>query len=184
MYRVGQRFGSAHIANILAGSTSKSIRERNHHTLSTFGIIIDYSAYDIRMLLYELIQLGYLHQSDDQYAIVQLTPQSKAVLQGKQKVVLTVIEKQPFPALSKKREDTTYDTVLFEKLRTLRKRLADEKNVPPYVIFADTALKDMTVKSPKNEQEFATVYGVGKEKLKKYSKVFLQEIATYNTDKN
>lgn len=183
VYRVEQRFGAAHIANILAGSKSKGILEKNHHLLSTFNIIQDYSPYDIKMFIYELIQLGYLTQSDDQYGIIHLTTKSKKVLQGKEEVYFTLVETQDMAPARKDFEDRT-DKNLFERLRRLRKRLADEKNVPPYVIFADTSLKDMATNLPENETDFAKIYGVGKEKLKKYSAVFLEEIAKYSKEKD
>lgn len=182
VYRVDQRFGASHIANILAGSQSKNMVEKKHHLLSTFNIINDYNAYDIKTFIYELVQLGYLTQSDDQYGILQFTEKSKSVLLGKEKVNLTIIEKQPIPEL-KQKEDILLDSNLFEKLRVLRKRLADEKNVPPYVIFSDKSLKDMSASLPQNTEQFSKIYGVGKEKLKTYASVFLQEIAHYALEK-
>lgn len=175
VYRVDQRFGASHIANILAGSQSKSIIEKNHHLLSTFNIINDYNAYEIKMFMYELLNLGYLKQTDDQYGILSFTEKSKGVLLGKETVLLTVIEKQDIP-VSKKKDEEIVDQDLFAKLRVLRKRLADEKNVPPYVIFSDASLKDMVKNLPQNEAQFSEIYGVGKEKLKRYSKIFLEEI--------
>lgn len=177
VYRVHERFGINHIAGILTGSSSQKILERRHNLLSTYDIIKDYSAPDVKFFIYELISRGYLIQTDDQYAILSLTPKSMPVLKGTAPVFLSKREPSPTAALS--REEVSFDQELFERLRRLRKRLADEKHVPPYVIFADTSLKAMASLLPQDLQAFSQVYGVGDEKLKRYGAVFLEEITAY-----
>ncbi|MGH7203150.1 MAG: DNA helicase RecQ [Candidatus Levyibacteriota bacterium] len=183
VYRTGQRFGVGHIVGVLAGSKEKNILHLGHEKLSTYGIIKDYDRSDIKTFIYELLQLGYLKQSDDQYVVLSLTEKSKAVLQKKENVVLTkpeerAIRTQELDDASKK------DTRLFNLLRALRKQIADKQNVPPYIIFADTALKDMATYFPHTEEQFSHMYGVGEEKLKHYAKPFLKEIQTYCREYN
>ena len=181
VYRVQERFGTSHIIHILTGSQSQKVLQYGHDKLSTYGIIQDHPPGDIKMYLYELIHMGYLTQTQDQYAIVHLTPKSKAVLQGKEKVVLT---KPPLrlPKQDKKSQNkttTTSDPELFQRLRALRKRLADEKNVPPYVIFSDASLKEMITFLPQTTEEFAEIKGVGAQKLEHFGPIFLKEIRHY-----
>lgn len=182
IYRTNQRFGVSHIVKILVGSKDKNVLGYNHHLLSTYGIIEDYDRGDVKTFIYELIQQGYIRQSEDQFGILFLTPKSAAVLKGKEKVLLT----KPAERLIRKTEmatgiagDTQMDNQLFNRLRALRKHIADEQNVPPYVIFADTSLKDMAGYFPQSEEDFSQMYGVGAEKLKKYGKIFLGEIIAY-----
>lgn len=181
VYRVQERFGITHIINILTGSKAQKIVQYNHHLLTTYDIVKDHPASNLKMYLYELIHLGYLTQTQDQYAIVRLTPKSKAVLQGKEKVLLTKPQERLIKQMKQsKREQTgTANPELFQQLRVLRKRLADKKNVPPYVIFSDTSLKEMASSLPKTLEEFAEIKGVGAQKLQLYGPLFLKEIQEF-----
>jgi ATP-dependent DNA helicase RecQ len=180
VYRVQERFGIIQIISILTGSKSEKVLQRNHHLLSTYNILSEYSMDDVKLFVYELIQLGYLSQTADQYVMLSLTPKSIPVLKGKQAVELTKPEvKIAAPTLMN--QDSQMDKTLFEQLRTLRKKLAEEKDVPPYVVFADVSLKEMATYFPQNEQQFARIYGVGEEKLKRYGDNFLEEIRSYCT---
>lgn len=178
VYRVEQRFGINHIVDILKGSTTEKITQWRHQDLSTYGIVDEYSESDLKMFIYELIHLGFLKRSDDQYGIVSLTPKSKSVLIGKEPVLLTKA-KEVITVSRLSTQDSQIDNTLFEKLRVLRKDLADKLHVPPYVIFSDASLKEMTVEYPTDEDAFEKIHGVGKEKLKKYGKLFTQVIKEY-----
>lgn len=178
IYRTHQRFGVNHITGVLTGSKAQGIISRNHHLLSTYGIVTDYDRSDLRTFIYELINLGLIKQSNDLYATLSLTNKSSAVLKGNEKVILTKPEMKVI--ITKKEEaETSYDKMLFNKLRTLRKQIADKQNVPPYIIFSDKSLKEMSVYFPQNEDQFSQISGVGEEKLYKYSKSFLREIIDY-----
>jgi ATP-dependent DNA helicase RecQ len=178
VYRVEQKFGINHIVDVLKGSMTEKIRQWHHHELSTFGIALEYSEPDLKKFIYELMHLGYLSRSDDQYAIVRLTQESKAVLLGQKTVFLTKPQ-EIMPVSRIATQDSQIDDKLFEKLRILRKQLAEKAHVPPYIVFSDAVLKEMTVYYPRDESAFAQIRGVGKEKLKKYGKVFIEEIKTY-----
>lgn len=178
VYRVQERFGMNHVIHILTGSASQKVLERNHHRLSTYNIITDYSISDVKLYIHELIYQGYLKTSDDKYSLLMLTPRSAAVLKGKEKVFLT--KREPSIATpSLIHQDAQFEKELFEQLRRLRKQIADQKHVPPYVIFADKSLKEMASFFPQNEQQFSRIYGVGEEKLIRYGKSFIKEITEY-----
>ena len=183
VYRVNGRFGLTHVAAILTGSQAEKIQQYGHDKLSTYGIITDFSAQEVKMFIYELLQLGYLEQSKDQYGLLSLTPTSKALLVGKEAIQLTKPLKQ---TISVKKKKSTFDTTnmnsqLFNRLRSVRKKLADQKNVPPYLIFSDATLKEMATKFPKTTEEFAQIKGVGAQKLKTYAKIFLTTITEFGT---
>jgi ATP-dependent DNA helicase RecQ len=182
VYRVQERFGIGHVVAILTGSKTMKITKYQHETLSTFGIVTDYTKQELKMFLYELIQQGFLQQSKDQYGLLALTPRSKAVLLGKETVTLIKPPETFIVTTGRKTysdEATNYDATLFENLRRLRKQIADEKNVPPYIVFSDESLKDMASSYPQTPEQFAQIYGVGEEKNKTYAIPFLAEICKY-----
>jgi ATP-dependent DNA helicase RecQ len=180
VYRTQQRFGVTHIVRILTGSKDKNVLLHGHHLLSTYGIIEEYGRGDVKTFIYELIQQGYLRQSEDQYGILFLTPKSGAVLKRLEKVRLTKPEERVIKKVeSEEEKDLKIDEELFQQLRRLRKKLADRQNVPPYVIFSDKSLKDMAGYFPQTLEQFSGMYGVGEEKLKKYGEIFMKEIAAY-----
>lgn len=181
VYRVKERFGLAHIAGILTGSQAQKILDYKHDKLSTYGIITDYSAQDVKMFIYELLQLGYLQQSKDQYGLLSLTAKSKAVLLGNETVLLTKPMEQEI--VTKQKHDTHIDLdvnmQLFNRLRTVRKKLADEQNIPPYIVFSDATLKEMAAMIPMNTRQFAEIKGVGSQKLEQYGDTFISTIKDF-----
>jgi ATP-dependent DNA helicase RecQ len=187
IYRTQQRFGINHIVNILVGSQAKNILQYGHDKLSTYNIIHDYTPSQIKTIIYELLQQGLLKQSDDIYGILSLSPQSTAVLKGNTKVILTKPIEIKFTAKTKTPktlEQKNADHDLFARLRALRKRLADESHLPPYVIFSDKTLLELAAYFPQTESQFAEIYGVGQEKRRKYAQVFLKEIVSYCQPRN
>ena len=174
VYRVHEHFGITHIVSILTGSKAQKILQYRHDSLSTYGIITEYSIQDLKMFIYELIQQGYLKQSKDQFGLLGLTAKSNAVLLGKEVVFLA---KPPERIIAKKKKtqsdkNANLDERLFDRLRSLRKHLADKKNVPPYIIFSDATLKEMVSNLPKTREEFAAIKGVGAQKLQLYASLF------------
>jgi ATP-dependent DNA helicase RecQ len=173
VYRVGQRFGAGYIIDILTGSSDQKIERNNHQTLSTYGIVKDFSKNQLRTFIQELIHLELLEQTQDQYPILRLTKKSMAVLKNRQTVMLYM------PKIIKEKKakvDYGENPELFETLRALRKQLADKQGVPPYIIFSDVALKEMASSLPQTKEDFADIKGVGKMKLEKYADMFLSEI--------
>lgn len=177
VYRTGQRFGAHHISNVLLGLETLQVKERNHHTLSTFNILSDYSQSEIKDFIQELIQLEYLQESQDGYPTLHLTKKAAAVLKGRIPIRLT---KPVVRNLKKKKSlSQAVDTALFQKLRVLRKTLADKEQVPPYVIFSDVSLQEMASQFPTTPAAFLEIKGVGQHKLEKYGESFIREITSY-----
>jgi ATP-dependent DNA helicase RecQ len=185
VYRVEERFGAKYISEILIGKLTPQIKQNRHNEISTFGIIEDHSSAQLKTYIQELINNGFLEQTIGQYPILKLTAKSWSVLKGKQKVSLTKLEEQRKSKRKPQFKSTfvsnqNYNEDLFNKLRIIRKSLADKQNVPPYVIFSDATLKEMTTVIPKTKTEFSRIKGVGNQKLEKYAEIFLNEINTFS----
>lgn len=179
VYRVGQRFGAKYISDILTGKKGKQILQNNHQKLSTYGIVRDYATNQLQNFIQELIQEEYLFQTEGKYPVLRLTDKSTAVLKKKSQVFLTKPQ-TVIPITSPvSTQFIPFDTQLFNLLRALRKDLADQQNVPPYLIFSDTTLRDMATYYPQTKQQFAQIKGVGEQKLEQYFEIFTKEIKNY-----
>src|SRR2546430_6189355 len=182
VYRIreksGFNLGLNHAIEVLAGADTEKVRKWRHDKLSTYGIGREYTRAEWQTIGRELIRLGYLRQSTDRYAVVELTPAGRAALSQRKTVALTKPVAAPEPQQHRAGE-IACDEVLFERLRKLRKRLADEQAVPPYIIFSDVSLRQMARQYPTNEREFARISGVGARKLQEFVAVFLAEIAAH-----
>ncbi|MGR3311100.1 MAG: DNA helicase RecQ [Candidatus Brocadiales bacterium] len=178
VYRVGERFGIKYVIDVLLGSRNQRVLQFQHDRIKTFGVGKEYSRAQWQMFIRELIRLGYLIQDGDEYPVLKLNEKSKDVLLRNEKVSLVKPEEESAPIKSDKM-DEVYDRTLFEHLRTLRKTLADKEAVPPYVIFHDTSLKEMSVYYPQKFSDFRMISGIGERKLKRYGEVFLKEIINY-----
>ncbi len=184
--RTGQRFGLSHVIDVLRGSASQKVLSRGHHELSVHGIGKDDPAGHWRAVAEHLIAEGFLVQTPDEYRTVTLTPESKPLLKGDVGVEMPVSRAMREKAAGARRPATTNielsdgDHALFESLRQLRKRLADEQGVPPYVVFGDAALQQMAAERPADESQFLAISGVGQTKLQRYGPVFLEAIAAHS----
>lgn len=178
IYHVQGKFGIAHVVNILLGSKAQKIFDYNHHKLSTYGIVDDYDRNQIKTIIYALIHEGYIQQSQDDYGILGLTEKSIPILKNQEKIELVKPAKMSV-SKNKKVDDRIINPDLFNALRGLRKRLADDADLPPYIIFSDASLKDMAARIPQNKTEFRHIKGVGDMKLKAYGDTFLKEIKEY-----
>jgi ATP-dependent DNA helicase RecQ len=167
--RANQRFGSTVIAEILKGSKNKRIRQYNFEQLSTYGIMKDKRLTDIKEQINYLATCGYIFFTEDQYPVLKLTAKAKPVLQGKEKVYKKVFE------IHKISEDDN----LFEILRGVRKRIAIKENMPPYIIFHDATLKELSLSRPTSKHEMMKIKGIGENKFKKYGEEFLNCIIEY-----
>ncbi|MFW5862819.1 MAG: DNA helicase RecQ [Spirochaetota bacterium] len=171
--RTGQRFGVQHIIDIVTGSDTEKIRERDHQNLKTYGAGAHQKKKYWRRVTNELLAQNCLNRTDDQYPVLQITNMGKEVLTGNTPFFITAIKER-----KRKREvDTSvYDIDLFEKLRTLRKKIADSEGVPAYIVFSDSTLREMCVRKPENDGQFLEVPGVGRRKLDKYGAEFMEVI--------
>jgi ATP-dependent DNA helicase RecQ len=179
VYRVRQSFGIKHVVDVLRGADNERIRKFGHENLSTYGIGMEYSHAEWMSIVRQLIHRGYLVQDIAAFSVLKLTPQALQVLKDEESVELarprTKEKAARKPAIAA--ELDADDLQLFEELRALRKRLAEEQGVPPYVIFGDAALVEMSRVRPRDEDEFLGINGVGQVKLERHGKNFLEVIA-------
>ncbi len=171
--RMGQRFGKTMIAQVLTGSRNKKIKDFGFEKLTTYGILKGRSSKDVSDFIEFIISENYLGVENGQFPIIYVTENGKAVLMGQQKVFrkVSVVTKQ-----------ITEDNPLFEKLRALRRQLAQDAGVPPFVVFSDKTLQDMASRMPTTEEEFLEVNGVGLTKLERYGEPFLNEIRVFQNE--
>ena len=176
--RTGQRFGVAHVINVLRGSKAQKLIEYQHDRLTVYGIGEDKPAAYWRQLAEHLLHEGLLSASADQYRTVHLSPDSRSVLVGDRPVSMAVsrVAKQASPRRAAAHSDAPMDQALFDTLRSLRKELADERGVPPYVVFGDKTLIQFAQHLPQDDSAFLEISGVGQKKLEQYGPVFMQAI--------
>lgn len=179
-----ERYGAAYVIDILRGGQSQRLIDRGHQSLSVFGIGKAHGVDEWRHLARTLVQQGLVLETQDGYPVVVLNAQSWEVLRGQRKVLLAESIRPP---RKQKRgasapEAGSPDGELFERLRALRKRLADENGFPPYVIFHDATLREIAARKPGNLAEFATISGVGQRKLEQYGTVFLEAVQKSGSD--
>jgi len=182
--RVGQRFGAAHVVNVLCGSTNEQVSSRRHHELSTFGLLKDSAVSEVRGYVEQLIAQGFLRQTDDQFPVIALTTEGVALLKdasaaaglalSRQRRV--VREREPRRSRVEAEAWEGVDRDLFEKLRAVRIQIARSRGVPPYVVFHDTTLREMARLRPQTLDALRTVYGVGARKAEDLGQYFLDAL--------
>ncbi len=183
--RTKERFGINHIIDVLRGSQNKRVLQHNHHTLSTYGIGKDHSAEAWRSLARSLLHQGLVSETTDGYSVLQLNPLSWEVMRKQRSVIIALTIDSPRLARSSHNKHELLQSItqqeerLMECLRKLRKTIADEQNVPPYVVFADASLRAMSVAQPQTLAEFAAIPGVGSRKLERYGITFIKEIQAF-----
>jgi ATP-dependent DNA helicase RecQ len=184
VYRVGQAFGIRHVIDVLRGADNERIRRLGHDRLSTYAIGGDKSEIEWSSLIRQLIHHGYLLQDIEHYSVLRLTPEARPVLRGEKPLRLAlprIREKTQRKAKTPKgvAEIGPYDEALFERLRALRKSLADAAGVPPYVVFGDNSLLLMARDKPTEADQFLAISGVGQAKLERYGDDFMNTIAEH-----
>ncbi|ATO28709.1 DNA helicase RecQ [Bacillus atrophaeus] len=170
MIRMNERFGKTMIAQVLAGSKNKKVLDNGFSRLSTYGILKHQSVSEISDFIEFLISDDFIQMSDGTFPTLFVTNKGRNVLLGKEDVV----RKEALKAAA-----ITENDALFERLRMLRKQIAAEQGVPPFVVFSDQTLKEMSGKQPANEENLLSIKGVGEQKRVKYGKLFLEEIQAY-----
>jgi ATP-dependent DNA helicase RecQ len=182
VYRIRQHshfgVGLNHVIEVLTGADTDKVRKWGHTQLTTYNIGHEHTRKEWQAIGRELIRLGHLSQTNEKFSTLELTREGNAVLKERKPVTLTRPMKVPVQAAHQTGE-ITCDETLFERLRGLRKNLADERGVPPYIIFSDVALRQMARNYPASESEFSRISGVGAQKLREFSAVFLAEIAKH-----
>ncbi|MGM0215092.1 DNA helicase RecQ [Enterococcus sp. AZ109] len=162
--RMGERFGKGLVAKVLTASKDQKITQWQFDKLSTYGLMRDWSQKEVSQLIDYLTAEGYFTLTEGQFPLLTISPSGINVLLGKQKVT----RKQNAV------KTLQVDDELFEKLRSLRTQLAQEQNLPPYIIFSDKTLQELAEKQPQTTLEMLQIKGVGQNKLDKYGEAFLE----------
>ena len=170
IYRMNQGYGSTMVIDVLRGSKNKKVLHMNFDSLSTYGIMKDYSSDELKTFLNTLVSHGYISQGGGTYPVLALNNKSMDVIKNKEKVMF-----KEFKVKVKQNDNNE----LFEVLRKLRYNLAKEAGIPPYIIFGDGTLKEMSTKIPKNKEEFLEISGVGEVKYERYGEKFKETILEY-----
>lgn len=184
VYRLKQNFGLAHTIEVLRGAQTDKIKQFGHDKLSTFAIGTDKSANYWRQLGWQLIHKDYCQQDMNHFNVLRLTPKAIPLLKGEEQISLT-IPNDDLKGSSKKKVKERHSIQasehgpLFELLRSLRRKLADEENKPPFMIFSDATLHDMSRLKPGTMEELLEVSGVGHHKLTHYGAHFLKILKDY-----
>lgn len=180
IYRMGQSFGAAMVIKVLRGENDDRIREYNFSSLPTYGIMSDMSAGRIKDIIGRLTANGYLVRTDSDRPVLKLTAKAVPVLKGMESVYLMLPKEKPVKKNHLHIGETyALDSRLMEKLKQLRRSIAETLGIPPYQVFTDATLRDMCSKLPVNKGEFLAVSGVGKMKLERYGDDFIKVIADW-----
>lgn len=184
LYRIAQNtsfnVGLNHVIEILVGADTDKIRRWGHDRLTTYGIGKDVPRTRWAAIGRELMRLGYVGVAEGEFATLELTPEGRAVLTSRAAITLTKTMDLPKARRVSRREgDIACDEILFERLRELRKRLADERGVPAYIVFGDTTLREMARAYPTRLSELGGISGVGEKKRAEYGEAFTQAIAAF-----
>lgn len=176
--RSGWNTGLIHVVEVLAGAGTERVRKWGHDRLSTFGIGADRPRAQWQAIGRELIRLGLLREGGGQYNVVELTPAGRDVLNRRLPVTLTRPLAAP-KAEAGRRGAIACDEALFDELRAVRRRLADELDVPAYIVFSDVSLRLMAREYPRDEAAFARISGVGEKKRSRFGPVFTAAIRRF-----
>lgn len=175
----GQRFGIAHVADVLRGSRSQKVIGVGHDRLSVYGIVRDFSKDDIRTIAIQLIDKRLLVKAEGRYPTLAVTALGREFLRSGDVIRLRRKHERTDGMDGTRNPPLDYDPGLFEALRKLRWRLAEERGVPPYFVFGDTSLREMAHYAPMSKESFARITGVGEVKLEQYGDIFLRCIRAY-----
>jgi ATP-dependent DNA helicase RecQ len=180
--RTGQRFGAAHVSDVLRGARSARIRQAGHDSLSTFGLLADHSQAEVRSFIDQLLAHELLATSGGEYPTLALTTEGIRVLKSEREVVLhrsTRASPKARARVPLEAAPEGSDAPLFEALRALRRSLARERGVPPYVIWNDRTLLEMAARKPGTREELLAIKGVGEKKAADLGPRFLDAIARH-----
>jgi ATP-dependent DNA helicase RecQ len=183
IYRIHARhgfgFGLGHVVDVLRGADTEAIRQRGHNELSTYNIGSELKRGEWQAIGRELLRLGLIECAPGKFATLSLTPAGMEALRKRTSIVLTkqieIAEKAP----RRRTGAIEGDEALFDRLRRLRRKLADERGVPAYIIFSDVSLRKMAREYPANSTEFRRIPGVGEQKLKDFGEAFLSAIKSH-----
>lgn len=173
--RMGQKFGKVLISQVLAGSNNKKVQEFGFNKLPTYGILKEMNAKEIAHFIEFCIAEKLLAVSNGQFPTILMTEQGKEVLMGNRKVL-----RRSAPVV----KAVSDEDPLFEHLRNIRKEISAAEGVPPYVVFSDKTLKELSAKKPTTSEDFLEINGVGANKLEKYGDAFIEAISQWELEKS
>jgi ATP-dependent DNA helicase RecQ len=182
--RVGQRFGAAHVTNVLRGRSTEMVTGRGHQGLSVFGLLSEATVDELRGYIEQLVAHGLLRQAGDEYPVLQLTGAGLGLLKSAEAIPAFQLARQRKPTKGKesvrsRAEAESWEGVdreLFEHLRSLRLAIARDRRVPPYVVFHDATLRELARRRPDTHDALRRVYGMGARKVDDYGEAILQAI--------
>ncbi|OLN25990.1 DNA helicase RecQ [Desulfosporosinus metallidurans] len=174
IYRMRERFGIGMVADVLRGSRNKKVLELRFDELTTHGIMHEVPLQEIKDRINYLVAENYLQLSNGEYPVVKLQPNAVSVIKGEAKV------RQKVSRLPSRKE--AEEVSLFDRLRALRREIARRENLPPYMIFADSTLREMAQVCPKDRRAMIRISGVGERKLEKYGDDFLAGIRSFHEE--
>ncbi len=180
IYRTGQRFGAAHVIDVLRGADTEKVRQHRHGEVSTYGIGADESTNHWRSVLRQLMVQGAVYADVEGYGALKLGAPARALLRGEAPFALREDLAEPRAASRRRAAPENVapqDEALWDALRACRKQLAEDGGVPPYVIFHDATLRDMLARRPASLEQLLEVNGVGRAKLERYGEAFLEVLA-------
>jgi len=171
VYRMKERFGAAIVSQVLKGSRNQKVRQFGFERLPTYGLMKAYTEKEITDLIHMLSAEGYLALTEGKFPVLKLTPKAGRVLKGEE----PVIQKRRIVI----RREEKGDEVLFDQLRRLRKEISERENVPPYVVFPDSTLREMSQALPVDRSAMLSIKGVGEAKFLHYGVLFMELIQDY-----
>ncbi|MDD5054855.1 MAG: DNA helicase RecQ [Candidatus Peribacteraceae bacterium] len=177
--RTGERFGAAHIIDVLRGQPSKRSRELGHDTLSVFGVAKEFGQEELRDFIGSLIEREMLAKADGQYPVLEVTAAGKELLRSRTAIRLP---KPAIDATIARRDEPlelAYEKELFEQLRTVRREIARNENVAAFVVFPDRTLMEMAYVLPQSRESFGRISGVSEMKIRSYGDAFMTAITAY-----
>ena len=174
VYRMKRPFGIGVIVEVLRGSKNKKLIEQGLDKLTTYGIVKNYTKDELKDFINTLISHGYINYGGE-FPVVTLNENSFKIIKGQEKVLFKE---------ARKAKKLKTDNDLFSILRSIRAYLANEEGVPPYLVFGDSTLKELSTRMPKTKEQFLDISGVGEKKALKYGDIFTQKIKEYIDEKN
>lgn len=182
--RLQNRFGKQYVIDVLTGKKTAKIEENHHDGLSVYGIVTDFSEDQLKQVIGQLVDSGHLKKSEEKYPVLSITKKGVIFLLGSNLLELPKLEAQQSHREALNGVGFEYNQELFERLKVLRKKIADKKGVPPFVIFGNATLQEMAHYFPASETELLRITGVGLIKLKRFGKAFLAEIKKFEAAHN
>ena len=177
--RCEQRYGAHHVASVLRGAKTAAIKQTRHDQLSTYGLLSEHDQNEVRGWIDQLVGLRHLLVAGDRYPTLYLSPSGVEVMRGEREVTLFAVPRRKKRRAAPAPIDADVDEGLFESLRGLRRELARERGVPPYLIFNDRTLAGMAAALPRTEEDLLEIKGIGEKKARDLGAAFLARIAEH-----